>query len=401
MNINKKQLLNAMIGLAANLLCASAGYASEEKVLNIYNWTDYIAPDTIANFEKETGIKVKYNTFESNEGLYAKLLSKKTGYDIVVPSSNWAKLEIEKGAFQKIDKTKLSNWNNLDTSILNKLESADPGNSYLVGWLWGYTTIGVNSTQVSKTLGKTPIPDNLWELVFNPLYTSKLKSCGIAYLDTPDEIFPLALQYLGKPAYSQNEGDYKQAFDMLAKVSPDIKSYNAGTKSIDELANGKACIAIAWAGDINQARKKAVQNKTNQYILATMPKAGATLFMDTMAIPVDAAHPNNAHKFINFILKANVHAGLTNATNYANPNTAALKFVKQDLRSDQSTFLSADSIGRLTAPGIVDDKIRSMMQEYFAALKSGKLSLPENIATKNNKSQKLSLLEKKAVNKKT
>lgn len=379
MNKNKKKLFGCIAIATVSLTFSLAIQAEEPKILNIYNWTDYIAPDTIVNFEKETGIKVRYDTYESNEGLHAKLLTKKIGYDIVVPSSNWAKLQVEKSLFQKLDKTKLPNWNNLDTGILAKLESADPDNNYLSGWLWGYTTIGINSNKVLKALGKTPVPENIWELVFNPTYTSKLKSCGIAYLDAPDEIFPLALQYLGKPAFSQNEDDYRQTFGMLAKVVPDIKHFNPGSQTIDELTEGKICIAIAWAGDINQARRRAIEKNTNQYIVATMPKSGATLFMDTMAIPVDAVHPDNAHKFINYILKAEVHAGLTNATNYANPNKAALKFVKPELRGDQSTFLSADNIDRLTAPGIVDDKTRAIMQDYFAKLKSGQLSLPAKV----------------------
>ena len=376
----KKYLINTLLLAATSMAFITNSYAEEPKILNVYNWTDYIAPDTIAKFEKETGIKVRYDTFESNEGLHAKLLNKKIGYDIVVPSSNWAKLQIEKGAFQKIDKSKLPNWKNLDGGILTKLESSDPGNNYLTGWLWGYTTIGINTDKVLKALGKTSVPDNIWELVFNPGYTSKLKSCGIAYLDAPDEIYPLALQYIGKPAFSENEDDYKQAFEMLAKVAPDIKHFNSGSQSIDELVDGKICIAIAWAGDINQARRRAVEKNTNQYIVASMPKSGALLFLDAMAIPVDAAHTDNAHKFINYILKAEVHAGLTNATNYANPNKAALKFVKAELRGDQSTFLSSDNIERLTAPGIVNDKTRAITQDYFAKLKAGQLALPSNPA---------------------
>lgn len=385
--MHQKHLLNTLVLATANIAFISNSYAEEPKVLNVYNWTDYIAPDTITQFEKETGIKVRYDTYESNESLHAKLLSKRIGYDIVVPSSNWAKLQIKKGAFQKIDKSKLPNWENLDRSILTKLTNSDPGNQYLTGWLWGYTTIGINTDKVLKALGKTPVPDNLWDLVFNPTYTSKLKSCGIAYLDTPDEIFPLALQYLGKPAYSQNGEDYRQSFEMLAKVVPDVKRFNAGSQSIDELANGEICIAIAWVGDINQARKRAVEKNTHQHIVPTMPKSGATLFMDTMAIPVDAAHPDNAHKFINYILKAEVHAGLTNATNYANPNRAALEYVKAELRGDQSTFLSADNIKRLTAPDIVDETTRTITQDYFAKLKAGQLTLPAKVVKLANVKQ--------------
>jgi len=163
--------------------------APEEKILNIYNWSDYIAPDTIANFEKETGIKVRYDVFDSNEILHAKLIAKNTGYDIVMRGSNWAKLQIDGGLFQKLDKTKLPNWKNLDPGILTKMAELDPGNTYLVDWMWSYNTVGINVDKVKTALGDTPMPENAWDLVFNPTYTNKLKSCGITFLDTPADVF--------------------------------------------------------------------------------------------------------------------------------------------------------------------------------------------------------------------
>jgi putrescine transport system substrate-binding protein len=220
------------------LLLMSVSAYAEEKVLNIYNWPDYIAPDTIANFEKETGIKVRYETFENNETLYAKLKLKKADYDLVMPSSDWAKLEIKENLLRKIDKNKLSNLGNLEPSIVTKLKKSDANNDYLVPWLWSYSTVGVNVDSVIKTLGKMPIPNNLWELLFNPKYTQALKSCGIAFLDSPTDVFPMALHYLGKPAYSNNPQDYALAFEMLKKVRADIRSF-ISSEQINEFANNK------------------------------------------------------------------------------------------------------------------------------------------------------------------
>jgi putrescine transport system substrate-binding protein len=174
----------------------------EEKVLNIYNWSDYLAEDTIPNFEKETGIKVRYDVFDSNEILHAKMIAKNTGYDIVVPSSNWGKMQMEGGLLQKLDKSKIPNWKNLDPAILEQMAKLDPGNEYLVDWLWSYTTVGINVDKVKAALGDMPMPENTWDLVFDPKYTNKLKSCGIAILDAPSEVYPIALRYVGKPEYS-------------------------------------------------------------------------------------------------------------------------------------------------------------------------------------------------------
>ncbi|MGH8848852.1 MAG: extracellular solute-binding protein, partial [Polaromonas sp.] len=190
---------------------AAVAVSAEEKVLNIYNWPDYIAKDMVANFEKETGIKVNYQTFENNEALHAKLVVGNTGYDIVVPGAVFAKPQIDGGLLAKLDKSKISNYGNLDSAIMDKLGTIDPGNAYLVPWAWSFTTVGINKAKVAKALGTTPMPENAWELVFNPVYTAKLKSCGIAYLDSPTEVLPPAMHYLGKNAYSNDAADHKAA----------------------------------------------------------------------------------------------------------------------------------------------------------------------------------------------
>lgn len=371
----KPSLLNSLAAGCLSLTLAMLSFAhpamaSEEKVLNVYNWSDYLAPDTIPNFEKETGIKVRYDIFDSNEILHAKLIARKTGYDIVVPSSNWAKLQIEGGLFQKLDRSKLTNWQNLDPAILQQMRAFDPGNAYLVDWLWSYTTVGINVDKVKQALGDTPMPDNAWDLIFNSLYTRKLKSCGITMLDTSSEVFPIALHYLGRDPYSKNWADYQAAYAMLKKVRPDIKRFNSGGQ-IEDLASGQVCVALGWAGDFNLARKRSIENKLAQNIVALLPKTGGLMFMDTMAIPADAPHPNNAHLFINYIMRPQVHASLTNALSFANPNKAATAFVDETIKRNATIFLAPSDVAKLIPPGTVDNGTRRVMTRFFTRFKTG------------------------------
>jgi putrescine transport system substrate-binding protein len=349
---------------------AAAPAGEEEKILNIYNWSDYLAEDTIPNFEKETGIKVRYDIFDSNEILHAKMIAKNTGYDIVVPSSNWGKMQMDGGLLQKLDKSKIPNLKNLDPNILAQMAQLDPGNQYLVDWLWSYTTVGINVDKVKTALGDMPMPENTWDLVFDPKYTAKLKSCGISVLDAPSEVFPIALRYVKKPEFSLVADDYKVAFDMLMKVRPDIKRFNSGGQ-IEDLASGNICVALGWAGDFNLARKRSIENKSEQNIEALVTKMGGYMFMDTMAIPADAKHPGNAHKFIDYILRPQVHAGLTNAVTYANPNKAATEFVNPEIRNNKTIFLPEADVKNLIPPGNVDNATRRVMTRLYTQFKTG------------------------------
>ena len=355
------------LGLAAQAFAADA----EPKVLNIYNWSDYIADDTIKNFEKETGIKVNYDNYDNNEVLHAKLVAGKTGYDIVVPSAHFAKVQIEGGLLQKLDRSLLTNWGNLDPAILAQLAKVDPGNQYLVDWMWGYITVGINVDLVKKALGDTPMPENPWSLIFDPKYASKLKSCGVSFLDSASEVLPLALGYLGKPPYSRNAADYPAAAAMLKKVRPYVTRFSS-SGYINDLADGALCVVMGYSGDINIARARAIEAKNGQRIEALVPKTGATLFFDTMAIPADAPHPKNAHLFINYILRPEVAASLTNKVFYANPNKASMKFVKKDVADNKTVFLSADELGRMTAPDSVPQDIRRVQTRTFTNFKAGR-----------------------------
>ena len=363
----------APVAVAAQAPVASAPAVAantEEKVLNIYNWPDYIAKDMVANFEKDSGIKVNYQTFENNEALQAKLVAGNSGYDIVVPGAVFAKPQIDAGLLQKLDKTKLGNIGNLDSSIMGKLGAViDPGNAHLVPWAWSFTTVGINKAKVAKALGSTPMPANAWELVFNPVYTAKLKSCGIAYLDSPTEVIPPAMHYLGKNAYSNDPADHKAAAVMLAKVRPHIRLFSS--TMIDDLAGGKACVALGWAGDINIARGRAIENKNGNEVEALLPSTGGLIFFDNLAIPKDAKHPNNAHTFINYFLKPEVSASLTNELGYATANKASLASVKPETAKDPAVFPDAANLEKMVSPASFTNEARQSMSDVFTLFKKG------------------------------
>jgi putrescine transport system substrate-binding protein len=360
----------AGLALACAALAPQAALAQEEKVLNIYNWSDYIAEDTIANFEKETGIKVRYDNFDNNEIVHAKLVAGKTGYDIVVPSSYWAKLQADGGLLQKLDKSKLPNFKNLDPVLLEQLAKLDPGNQFQVNWLWGYTTVGINVDKVKAALGSMPMPDNAWDLVFKPEYISKLKSCGVSFLDSATEIVPAAMHYLGKPAYSRNQADYSGVGPLLKTVRPSVTLFSS-SGYINDMANGSICLALGWSGDINIARQRAIEGKTGQKIEALIPKTGGVLFFDVMVIPADAPHPDNAHKFINYILRPEVHAGLSNKVFYANPNKESRKFVRPEVANNPTIFPSDEDMKKMVAPDALSNDIRRTVTRLFTSFKTG------------------------------
>jgi len=369
------RLLAAAASLAFSLTALVAAPAAraagpEQKVLNIYNWSDYIGDDTLKNFEKETGIKVNYDTYDSNEILHSKLIAGKTGYDIVVPSAHFAKMQLEAGLFQKLDRSKLTNWGNLDPAILQMMSKFDPGNQYLVDWMWGFITVGINTGKVKQALGGMPMPENPWDLVFDPKYTNKLKSCGISFLDSPSELLPVALGYVGKPQYSRNAADYAAAGAMLKKVRPDVARFSS-SGYINDLASGSLCAVLGYSGDINIARNRAIKDKTGNDIVAFVPKAGATLFFDSMAIPADAPHPGNAHLFINYILRPEVAAGLTNKVFYANPNKASLKFVQKDVASNPSVFVTPDEMAKMAVPDALPQDTKRVQTRTFTEFKTG------------------------------
>ena len=355
---------------AVSMGSAPASAQQEEKVLNIYNWSDYIADDTIANFEKETGIKVRYDVFDSNEILHAKLVAGRTGYDVVVPSSYWAKIQADGGLLRKLDKSQLPNLKHMDPEIQAQLAKLDPGNQYLVNWLWGYTTVGINVDKVKAALGNLPMPANAWDLVFKPEYISKLKSCGVSLLDSPTDVIPAALHYLGKPAFSRNPSDYQGVGPLLASIRPSVTLFSS-SGYINDMASGAICLALGWSGDINIARQRAIEGKTGQNIQALLPSTGGVLFFDTMAIPADAPHPNNALKWINYIMRPEVDASLTNKVFYANPNKDSKPFVKPEIANNPTVFVSDAEMKKMAVPDALTNDIRRTMTRLYTSFKTG------------------------------
>jgi putrescine transport system substrate-binding protein len=360
----------ALCVATAGLLATSMTATAQSKVLNIYNWSDYIAPDTIANFEKETGIKVRYDNFDNNEILHAKLVAGKTGYDIVVPSSNWARLQIEGGLLAKLDKSKLPNLKNMDPAVQSQLANLDPGNQYMVNWLWGFTTIGINVDKVKAALGNEPMPANVWELALNPKYVSKLKSCGVSFLDSASEIVPAVLHYLGKDAYSRTAADYAAAAAVLKEVRPHVTLFSS-SGYINDMASGSICMALGWSGDINIARNRAIQGKTGQNIQALIPPNGGLLFFDSMVIPADAPNIDNAHAFMNYIMRPEVHAAITNQVFYANPNSESRKFIKPEVANNPTVFPTAADMAKMVPPKSLNNDMRRLQTRTFTTFKTG------------------------------
>jgi putrescine transport system substrate-binding protein len=366
----KEEAPVAVLAPAPTASAPAAAPNAEEKLLNIYNWPDYVPEGLIAAFEKETGIKVNYDTFETNEALHAKLVAGHSGYDIVVPGSVFAKPQIAGGLLQPLNKAQIPNLVNLDPVLMGTLDKADPGHQYLVPWAWSFTTVGINKTQVAKALGGMALPDNAWELVFNPLYTAKLKACGIAYLDSPTEIIPAALHYIGKDAYSSDPADYAAATAMLAKVRKDVRLFSA--TMIDDLAGGKACVAVGWSGDINIAANRARDNGSKDVIEALLPSTGALIFFDTIAIPKDAKHPNNAHAFIDFYLRAENAARMSNEMTYATGNKAAVPLVKPEIAGNKSIFVESAYFAKMVPPSSFSNEAREALANAFNRFKQGK-----------------------------
>ena len=342
----------------------------DEKVLNIYNWPDYIPEGMIANFEKETGIKVNYDTFETNEALHAKLVAGNTGYDIVVPGTVFAKGQIEGGLLQPLKKEQIPNLANMDPAIMTTLTKADPENKHLVPWAWGFTTVGINKTKVEKALGGMAMPENAWDLVFKPEYTSKLKSCGIAYLDSPTEIIPVALHYIGKDAYSNDPADYKLAQDMLMKVRKDVRLFSS--TMIDDIAGAKACVAIGWSGDVNIAAGRAKENGSKDVIEALLPSTGALIFFDTMAVTKDAKHPNNAMAFIDFFLRPENAAAMANEMSYPTGNKAAVDKINPEIAGNKTIFVESDYFAKMIPPSSFTNEAREAMANAYNSFKKGK-----------------------------
>ena len=332
--------------LAATILAAVAAGAAEEKRLNIYNWSDYIADNTVPDFEKATGIKVNYDVYDSNEVLEAKLLAGNSGYDLVVPSAMpYLARQIAAGIYLKLDKSRLKNYANLDPQILAAAANADPSNQYGVPYMWGTDGLGYNRAKVKAALGDGA-PVDSWKLLFDPANAKKLQSCGISLLDSAQDVFPAALVYLGRNPLSRDPADLEAAAKAVAAIRPYVRMFNS-SEYINDLANGDICLAFGYSGDVVQAKARAAEAKNGVDIAYAIPKGGAMLWIDMMAIPKDAPHPGNALAFIDDVLRPETAAAISNAVAYANPNLKATSLVEAKLRNDPGIYPPASVRARL------------------------------------------------------
>lgn len=352
-------------GLEPVLPSTTVALNTEEKILNFSSWPDYIPETMIQDFEKETGIKVNFTTYTGNEELESRMKTKTDIFDLVVPGINYGPSQIEKGYYQPLNKSLLPHYKNLDPEFLKSMSLSDPGNKYFVPWAWGYVTLFVNKTRVKKALGDLPFPEKEFDLVFNPTYTQRLKSCGIAYLDSPSDIIPLALHHMGLNPYSNSEEDYKKASSMLKLVRNDIGVFSS--TMIDALSADTSCVGIAWSGDINTAIAEIRKNGSKDELVGLQVKQGTLLGLDGLAIPVNAKQPRNAHAFIDFYLKATNSARMPNEISFPNGNLAALEFVQPDIKSNPLIFLPPEYFAKLVPTNGFSNSARwSMMQEYVS-----------------------------------
>ena len=356
--------------LAAAVIAVGIGVApAQQRVVNVYNWSDYIDPAVLKEFTAKTGITVRYDTYDSNETVETKLLAGKSGYDVVVPTSNFLQREIKAGVLQKLDKSKLPNLKNVWPKIAEGLTAFDPGNQYAVDYMWGTTGIGYNVKAMRARLGENAKIDS-WDIVFKPEILAKFKDCGIHMLDAPTDIMPAALHYLGLDPNSTKPADLERAADLLEKIRPSVRKFHS-SEYINALATGEICLAVGWSGDILQARNRAREAKNGIEIGYAIPKEGAQMWFDSFAIPKDAPHPAEALAFINFMLDPQVAAKNSNFVAYANGNLASQKYIDKAVLDDPGVYPDAATIAKLYTVRAWDPRAQRLINRLWTRVKTG------------------------------
>jgi putrescine transport system substrate-binding protein len=359
----KRLILTAAAGLAALPALAQEGE------LHVYNWSDYIAEDTVAKFEEATGIEVVYDVYDSNETLEAKLLAGNAGYDVVVPTSNYLQRQIAAGVYMPLDKSKLPNLKNMDPALMEAASAYDPDNEHSVVYMWGTIGIGYNVAAVKERLGEDA-PVDSWALVFDPAYAAKLADCGISLLDASTDMLPLALAYLGRDPLSQESEDLEAAAEALKAVQPHIRYFHS-SQYISDLANGEICVAVGFSGDLFQAAARAEEAGTGIEIAYSVPKEGTQQWFDMLAIPVDAPNPEAAHAWINFMMDPQITADITNYVWFANANAAAMPLVEAEIAGDPAIFPSAEVREKLFPTGVYDARTDRLITRLWTEVKTG------------------------------
>lgn len=363
--IHKAALLSA-VSVAAVALTASA--VAQERVVNVYNWSDYIDESILDEFTDETGIRVVYDVFDSNEILETKLLAGGTGYDVVVPSGEFLGRQIQAGVFQKLDKSKLTNLDNMWDMIEDRTAKYDPGNEYSANYMWGTTGIGYNVDKVKEVLGTDTIDS--WDVVFNPETLSKLSDCGVHMLNAPAEIVRAALHYLGLDPDSRDPAELEQAEELLQSIRPYVRKFHS-SEYINALANGDICLAVGWSGDVFQARDRAAEADQGVEVAFSIPKEGAQMWFDQMAIPADAQHVEEAHEFINYIMRPEVIAKASNYVFYANGNKASQELLDEEVIGDPAVYPDAETMEKLYTTSPYDPRIQRLVTRMWTRVVTG------------------------------
>lgn len=355
--------------LTLTITAAMGAMAANAEEVRVYNWSDYIDEELLTKFEEETGIKLIYDVFDSNEVLETKMLAGGSGYDVVVPSGTFLQRQITAGAFQELDLAKLPNHGNLWDVIAARTEQYDPNNAYSINYMWGTTGLGVNTGKVAEALGDDA-PIGSLALVFDPANMEKLAACGVHFLDAPAEMIPAALAYLGEDPDSHDKEVIAKAEAVLAAVAPYIQKFHS-SEYINSLANGDICVAFGWSGDILQARDRAWEADNGVEIAYNAPSEGALMWFDQMAIPVDAPNTEAAHKFLNFIMDAQNMADASNYVYYANGNLASQPMLVEDVIDDPAIYPNEETLSNLYTTRPYDSKVQRVVTRMWTKIKSG------------------------------
>lgn len=364
----RRRALSA-VGAALLSFAPTLAGAEQARSVNFYNWSDYIDPTVIDAFTKETGIKVRYDTFDSNETLETKLLAGKSGYDVVVPTAYFLERQIKAGVFMKLDKSKLPNVSYAWPEVTKRLASYDPDNQYAVNYMWGTTGIGYNATKARAVLGGTAIDS--WDIVFKPENLSKFKDCGVHMLDSSDDILAAALHYLGLNENSTDPADYEKAAELVTKARPYVRKFHS-SEYLDALATGEICLVVGWSGDVKQAQKRAAEAKNGIEIGYSIPKEGAQMWFDNLAIPKDARNVAEAHELINYLLRPEVAAKSTNYLGYANGDVPNPQLIDKAILDDRTVYPDAATMAKLYTISAHDPKTQRVMNRLWTRVKTGK-----------------------------
>ncbi|MEX4007068.1 MAG: polyamine ABC transporter substrate-binding protein [Neoaquamicrobium sediminum] len=362
----RKAIVYSTVSLAAATFAFAA--QAQERVVNVLNWSDYIDDSLIAEFTEKTGIRVVYDVFDSNEILETKLLAGGSGYDVVVPTGSFLSRQIQAGVFQKLQKDKLPNLSNMWDVVTTRTDKYDPGGEYSINYMWGTVGIGYNVQKVAEILGTEKIDS--WDVLFKPENAEKFASCGIYMLDSPSDIIPIVLNYLGFDPNSHEPDEIAKAEELLLSIRPSIRKFHS-SEYINALANGDICMAVGWSGDVLQSRDRAAEADQGVTVAYVAPKEGTQMWFDQMAIPADAPHVEEAHEFLNFIMEPEVIAKATNYVYFANGNLASQEFIDDEVINDPAIYPDKDALETLFTHIPYDSRTQRVVTRSWTKVVTG------------------------------